>query len=73
MATSTTAPDVSPRAGAGRPVFRGDVDGLRAVTIVLVVAYHSLVPDRPIGRGLRPKARRSAVGPRPPLVGGSTC
>jgi peptidoglycan/LPS O-acetylase OafA/YrhL len=39
------APGVAPAPpGSAASVFRGDVDGLRAVAIVLVVAYHALVP-----------------------------
>lgn len=35
---------VGPDARGPRPGFRGDVDGLRAVAILLVIAYHGLVP-----------------------------
>lgn len=45
MASPTSATrDDSPASSAGSRWFRGDVDGLRAVAIVLVVGYHAGLP-----------------------------
>ena len=49
MTSATTPVETSPRGSTARPRFRADIQGLRAVAVLLVLAYHAGVPWLPGG------------------------